>query len=160
MKKLMILTPLLLAVLSGCSVDDKSHSNKAFTNDVGMIAAANSQLAHSQAEKILELYFDQETNKKGEVVYMPKTATLSITRGVIEPELDKVPKLASVESKFDIPLLTLSPLQFLGIDSMEFEDGQIKRVHLKEIKIPIGISTIVEAYSNSISPATLPSAAE
>ncbi|MBC9796773.1 DUF2589 domain-containing protein [Sinomicrobium weinanense] len=88
-------------------------------------AKANAAMAVTQTKFILDTCFGyEESGKKGEdVEYEPVMVKMTITRGVIQPQPEKnnevqPPKIVPVKTTFDLPLLTIIPINSLGVDEV------------------------------------------
>lgn len=94
-------------------------------------ATANASMAVTQTKFLLDTCFkrivltpDPDPNK---VVYNyePIMINMSLSRGVIQPQLPDAsgnipaPKIETVETKFDLPLLTIIPINSLGVDNVD-----------------------------------------
>ena len=83
-------------------------------------AKANSAMALTQTKFMLDTCFsrDQDGN------YTPIMIKMSLSRGVLTPSddpnnPDKSPSISIVETKFDLPILTIIPLNSLGVDEVD-----------------------------------------
>ena len=192
-------------------------------------ATANSSMAITQTKFMLDTCFEKielpnqdnvdENNKKYN--YKPIMIAMSLDRGVIEPGNNNGDQatIQNVETSFNLPLLTIIPINSLGVDEVgiDFEmevkssfsdeqtdtkENQIKtsgsfeakvgygpfsasvkgsasydhkdstthsthyqksnsakytvKVHAGQLPVPKGVNTIIEAFSKSIEPITLP----
>jgi hypothetical protein len=83
-------------------------------------AKANSAMALTQTKFMLDTCFSFDENTKG---YKPIMINMSLTRGVIIPPDDPTsgngPEIKSIETKFDLPILTIIPLNSLAVDSVD-----------------------------------------
>lgn len=87
-------------------------------------AEANSAMAVTQTKFILDTCFSYQ--KSGDdVEYKPVMIKMSITRGVIQPQPQPegggeipAPKIEAVTTSFDLPLLTIIPINSLGVDNV------------------------------------------
>lgn len=81
-------------------------------------ARANSAMALTQTKFMLDTCFSYDTTTKN---YAPIMIKMSLTRGVLIPGAkpgDDV-TLSSFETKFDLPILTIIPLNSLGVDQVD-----------------------------------------
>lgn len=183
-------------------------------------AKANSMMATTQTKFMLDTCFnyDEATN-----VYTPIMVTMTLKRGVlvpIDPTIpNQEPQIDVVETTFEVPLLTIIPLNSLAVDSVDIKfDMEVKSsyaettneaseeamaaessfqakvnygifsasvtgsvsydsstsssrdthyeksnsaqysvaVHAGQLPLPDGVTTIINAFSNAISPITMP----
>ncbi|MCB0707759.1 MAG: DUF2589 domain-containing protein [Saprospiraceae bacterium] len=183
-------------------------------------AKANSMMAATQTQFMLDTCFnyDEATN-----IYTPIMVTMTLKRGVLVPVDPTVPnqepKIDVVETTFEVPLLTIIPLNSLAVDSVDIKfDMEVKSsfsettnekseeamaaessfqakigygifsatitgsvsydsatsssrdthyeksnsaqysvaVHAGQLPLPAGVTTIINAFSNAISPITMP----
>jgi hypothetical protein len=78
-------------------------------------AKANAAMALTQTAFLLDTCF-----KKDGESYEPIMISMSLTRGVIEPGKDGAPStISSVKTSFELPLLTIIPLNSLGVDKVD-----------------------------------------
>ena len=81
-------------------------------------AKANSAMALTQTKFMLDTCFSyDETNKN----YRPIMIKMSLTRGVLIPGATPTdpPTMGSFETKFELPILTIIPLNSLGVDEVD-----------------------------------------
>ncbi|CZF81431.1 hypothetical protein GCE9029_02605 [Grimontia celer] len=191
-------------------------------------AQANSMMAVTQTKFMLDTCFNKksDTEDKGKDTLEPIMVTMQITRGVItegETKEGDPPEVnvTEVTTEFDVPLLTIVPLNSLGVDNVQVDfemevkssytdessqstssktseqgsfsaklgegwwsvevKGSISHdsqsasaqkstyqksnnakytvsVHAGQLSLPEGVTTIIQAFTNSISPITLGSA--
>ena len=91
-------------------------------------AKANASMAMTQTKFMLDTCFSQEeiqgSNPKA-YNYKPIMIAMSITRGVIQPQNPNTdgtvpaPIIEPVTTKFDLPLLTIIPINSLGVDNVD-----------------------------------------
>jgi hypothetical protein len=191
-------------------------------------AKANNMMAVTQTKFMLDTCFkhiegDSAQNTKES--YEPIMITMTLIRGVLVPGVitdqtpEPEPKLEQVETTFELPLLTIIPLNSLAVDEVNITfDMEVKssfsettdektekklsmessfsakvgygvfsaevtgsvrydssssssrnthyeksnsaqysvRVHAGQLPLPEGVTTIINAFSNSISPITMP----
>ncbi|NEN88129.1 MAG: DUF2589 domain-containing protein [Okeania sp. SIO3H1] len=171
------------------------------------IIKANQMMATEQVKLLMKVCF----RKVGDDVFEPVTIAMSIRRGVIEPsnESESV-SIRQVETTFQVPLITLIPINSLAIEdanikfdmdvhtqqkvTQENDDilidddlssptqsyellGNIKsdsqggiedtanqsrassvsvNISTGQLPLPLGVSTILQAYSRSIYPLDVP----
>lgn len=181
-------------------------------------AKANSAMALSQTKFMLETCF----TKKGEASdasYEPIMIKMALTRGVVSVGEDNQTQITPVVTEFNLPLLTVIPLNSLAVDNVNvdfemevkssFSEDETKEsqtdstaeasietklgwgplsvcikgnasysshdsethnthyeksnsakytvnVHAGQLPLPKGVNTIIEAFSKSIEPITLP----
>lgn len=191
-------------------------------------AQANSMMAVTQTKFMLDTCFasKSDSDEEGKETLEPIMVTMQITRGVIsegeakEGESPEV-NVTEVTTEFDVPLLTIVPLNSLGVDNVQVDfemevkssytdessqssstktseqgsfaaklgggwwsvevkgsvshDSQTQSsqkssyqksndakysvsVHAGQLSLPQGVTTIIQAFTNSISPITLGSA--
>lgn len=190
-------------------------------------AQANSMMAVTQTKFMLDTCFSKTTVKgaDGKDVdgLSPIMVTMEITRGVITEQAAQdgkpaAPDITNVTTRFDLPLLTIVPLNSLGVDSVQVDfDMEVKSsysdessqsssentqaqasfdaklgegwwsvevkgsvshdsqsssstkssyqksnnakytvsVHAGQLQLPEGVTTIIQAFTNSISPISL-----
>ncbi|WP_407334167.1 DUF2589 domain-containing protein [Enterovibrio sp. 27052020O] len=191
-------------------------------------AQANSMMAVTQTKFMLDTCFSKNTDSgdKGKETLTPIMVTMQITRGVItegEAKQGEAPEVnvTDVTTQFDVPLLTIVPLNSLGVDNVQIDfemevkssysdessqssssstseqgsfdaklgggwwsvevKGSVSHdsqsassqkssyqksnsakytvsVHAGQLSLPQGVTTIIQAFTNSISPITLGSA--
>ena len=189
-------------------------------------AEANATMAMTQTQFLLDTCFTRKEIKDSdpkEYNYTPIMITMSLTRGVIVPSKDEDDKptvdIKQVETKFELPLLTILPLNSLAVDNVDIKfDMEVKSsfsdttseneseaysgetsfeakvgygvfsasvtgkasydsatsssrdthyeksnsarysvaVHAGQIPLPQGVTTIIEAFANAISPIEMP----
>ncbi len=92
-------------------------------------AKANSMMAMTQTKFMLDTCFSLGDDGN----YTPLMITMQLTRGVLTPgepsetEKEADPKIIPVTTKFDLPLLTIIPLNSLGVDNVDVEfDMEVK----------------------------------
>jgi len=102
-------------------------------------AEANAAMAVTQTKFILDTCFSyQSSGKDGEVTYKPTMITMSLTRGVIQPQPEKdgkiePPKIVPVTTTFDLPLLTIIPINSLGVDNVNITfEMEVKSSYAEE----------------------------
>jgi hypothetical protein len=81
-------------------------------------AKANAAMAVTQTKFLLDTCFSKSTTSGGG--YTPIMIKMSITRGVIQPNSTpgSTPIIVPVTTTFDLPLLTIVPLNSLGVDNV------------------------------------------
>ncbi|MDD1781668.1 DUF2589 domain-containing protein [Enterovibrio sp. ZSDZ35] len=191
-------------------------------------AQANSMMAVTQTKFMLDTCFNKKSDSedKGQDTLEPIMVTMQITRGVIsegEAKEGEAPdvNITNVTTEFDVPLLTIVPLNSLGVDNVQVDfemevkssysdessqstssktseqgsfsaklgegwwsvevKGSISHdsqsasaqkstyqksnnakytvsVHAGQLSLPQGVTTIIQAFTNSITPITLGSA--
>ncbi|WP_223670414.1 DUF2589 domain-containing protein [Kangiella shandongensis] len=189
-------------------------------------AKANSAMAATQTKFLLDTCFAKEETSDGKENYKPVLIKMTLTRGVLVPvdpdKPEQEPKIEQVETTFDLPLLTVLPLNSLAVDDVSIGfDMEVKssfsestnekteealsakssfstkvgygvfsaevtgsvsydsssssshdthyeksnsaqysvKVHAGQIQLPKGVTTIITAFTNSISPIEMPTAA-
>lgn len=79
-------------------------------------AKANAAMALTQTSFLLDTCF----SKKDEKNYEPILISMTLTRGVIQPaEGGKDPIIKQVQTKFELPILTIIPLNSLAVDNVD-----------------------------------------
>lgn len=87
-------------------------------------ATANSAMALTQTKFMLDTCFNK-TEENGETVYKPIMINMSLERGVITPQYDadkkiaKAPIIEKVTTSFNLPLLTVIPLNSLAVETAD-----------------------------------------
>ncbi|WP_115718183.1 DUF2589 domain-containing protein [Gallaecimonas mangrovi] len=180
-------------------------------------AEANSMMAVTQTNFMLDTCFIKSTSGETESL-TPIMVTMEITRGVISEDDSGTATIQNVTTQFDIPLLTIIPLNALGVDNVQVDfemevkssysaetsqsssestseqgsfaaklgngffsvevKGSVSHdsksesassnsyqksnnakytvsVHAGQLQLPEGVTTIIQAFTNSISPITL-----
>ena len=180
------------------------------------VSTANSQMALTQTKFLLDTCFEFKEEDKS---YKPIMIDMVLTRGVISYNNDGSTKIDSFDTKFSLPLLTIVPINSLGIDStsIHFEmevksssseteeetskthkEGEVEvegkvgwgpisvsikgkasyssddskthdthyensnsakyvvDVHASQLPLPKGVNTIIDAFSQNISPVQIP----
>jgi hypothetical protein len=81
-------------------------------------ARANSAMALSQTKFMLDTCFTYDSTTSN---YTPIMIKMSLTRGILIPPANPQdpPTLSSFETKFDLPILTIIPLNSLGVDNVD-----------------------------------------
>ncbi|MGD1879238.1 MAG: DUF2589 domain-containing protein [Kiloniellaceae bacterium] len=183
-------------------------------------ASANAMMATTQVNFLLDTCFSYDEANKN---YTPIMITMAITRGVLVPVdptvADQEPTIEQVDTTFDLPLLTLLPLNSLAVDEVQVDfemevkssfaeatnqatetamaaksdwaakvgygifSAEIKgsvsydsksssshdtnyqksnsakytvMAHAGQLPLPDGVKVIIEAFTNAISPITMP----
>lgn len=186
-------------------------------------AKANSAMAATQTKFLLDTCFAKETTDDGKDHYQPVLIKMTLSRGVLVPvdptQPDQEPTISEVKTTFDLPLLTILPLNSLAVDDVSIGfDMEVKssfsestndkteealsaqssfsakvgygvfsaevtgsvsydssssssrdthyeksnsaqysvKVHAGQIPLPQGVTTIIQAFTNSISPIEMP----
>ncbi len=91
-------------------------------------AEANQMMAVTQTNFLLDTAFSYNSTENN---YSPIMVTMGITRGVLVPvdptQPEQEPKIEQVTATFDIPLLTLLPLNSLAVDDVQVNfDMEVK----------------------------------
>lgn len=82
-------------------------------------ANANAAMAVTQTKFLLDTCFAKQGTDK-DVNYKPIMIKMTLTRGVITPgEAGKDPTIQSVDTTFNLPLLTIVPLNSLAVQTVE-----------------------------------------
>lgn len=81
-------------------------------------AKANSSMALTQTNFMLDTCFSYDDTTK---IYSPIMIKMSLTRGVLVPAASPTdpPTMGSFETKFDLPILTIIPLNSLAVDQVD-----------------------------------------
>lgn len=186
-------------------------------------AKANSAMAATQTKFLLDTCFAKESTDDGKDHYQPVLIKMTLSRGVLVPvdptQPDQEPTISEVKTSFDLPLLTILPLNSLAVDDVSIGfDMEVKssfsettndkteqalsaessfsakvgygvfsaevsgsvsydssssssrdthyeksnsaqygvKVHAGQIPLPQGVTTIIQAFTNSISPIEMP----
>ena len=81
-------------------------------------AKANAAMAATQTKFMLDTCFNKKDPKKDD--YTPIMIKMSLTRGVIdETDTSNGVKIKEMETRFDLPLLTIIPLNSLAVDKVD-----------------------------------------
>ncbi|WP_338591466.1 DUF2589 domain-containing protein [Shewanella khirikhana] len=99
-------------------------------------AQANSMMAVTQTKFMLDTCFNK-SGTDADTTLEPIMVTMQITRTVFEEETDKDGQTTvtptPVNTTFDLPLLTLIPLNALGVDSVQVDfDMEVKSSYTNE----------------------------
>ena len=186
-------------------------------------ANANAAMAITQTRFILDTCFYTE-GQDTDVEYKPIMITMTLVRGVLTPGAapGDAPTIDQIETKFDLPMITIIPINSLGVDDVavtfemevkssygeeqsEETEKQIQasaewevkvgwgpvsstikgsasydqkdsssfnthyeksnsakytvNVHAGQLPVPKGVNTIIEAFTQAITPIELPAAA-
>lgn len=83
-------------------------------------ADANAAMAVTQTRFILDTCFSQK-GQSPNIEYEPIMIKMSVTRGVITPSADGTspPTIDPVTTTFDLPLITIIPINSLGVDNVD-----------------------------------------
>lgn len=81
-------------------------------------AKANSAMALTQTQFMLNTCFQKDGEN-----YKPIMIKMSLTRGVVKPGTgpQDPPTMESIETKFDLPILTIVPLNSLAVDNVDIK---------------------------------------
>ncbi|TAE08824.1 MAG: DUF2589 domain-containing protein [Bacteroidetes bacterium] len=101
-------------------------------------ATANASMAVTQTKFMLDTCFQKVVDSKGEINYNPIMIKMSLTRGFVVPATPAIPEvkddkgvvtqkavdaqpatMSSFTTSFDLPLLTIVPLNALGVDEVD-----------------------------------------
>jgi len=111
------------------------------TGPLTATAKANAAMALTQTTFMLDTCFTKKPieGQDGDYNYSPIMIKMSLTRGVItpgEPNEDGTPgetTIQPVETKFDLPLLTIIPLNSLAVDNVDISfDMEVKSSYGEE----------------------------
>ena len=93
------------------------------------VAKANAAMALTQTKFLLDTCFSKCNNGKGtdpttgkevdKFSYNPVMIEMSLERGVIVYDEDDKPQMDVATTKFNLPLLTIIPINSLGVDSID-----------------------------------------
>ncbi|MBF8221890.1 DUF2589 domain-containing protein [Halomonas sp. 328] len=120
------------------------------------VAEANSHMAGSQVRFLLDLCFfhekDSETNRE---IYRPIMIEMELVRGVLVPqdpesEAPHQAEIKEVHTKFNLPLITIIPINSLAVDEASISfDMEVKSsysdVQTEETEESLGASSSFEA---------------
>ncbi|MGF1706817.1 DUF2589 domain-containing protein [Enterovibrio baiacu] len=89
-------------------------------------AQANSMMAVTQTKFMLDTCFNKSSDTKDKTSLTPIMVTMQITRGVISESDAKDGKkpdvgIDQVTTQFDVPLLTIIPLNSLGVETVQVD---------------------------------------
>jgi len=79
-------------------------------------AKANASMALTQTKFMLDTCFTKSSDEGND--YQPIMINMTLTRGVIDESSDEGVKINSFDTKFELPLLTIIPLNSLGVDEV------------------------------------------
>jgi len=84
-------------------------------------AKANAAMASTQTKFMLDTCFEVKSGQGGTDVIKPIMIKMELTRGVVVPPAKDgdPPTLEEVSTKFDLPLLTVIPLNSLAVDNVD-----------------------------------------
>jgi hypothetical protein len=84
-------------------------------------ATANSAMALSQTKFMLDTCFSTETTDGGGINYKPIMIVMQLERGVLTPgaTAEEATKIEMVTTSFNLPLLTIVPLNSLAVDNVD-----------------------------------------
>ena len=129
-----------------CAQDEKCcTANKS-------ISAENAELSIAQVKEILNTYFTKEADKDGNTMYRPIMVSMQLDRSIVAIDADGNPTIQNQPTQFDIPLITMAPINFVGISGVSTNAHGHQQLKLSELPIPAGLMTILNAYTNSIQP--------
>ncbi|HHH30715.1 MAG TPA: DUF2589 domain-containing protein [Polyangiaceae bacterium] len=94
-------------------------------------AEGNAMMAVTQTRFLLDTAFAASKDADGRDSYQPVMIQMKLTRGVLVPVDPTVPneepKIEEVETTFDLPLLTILPLNSLAVDDVSIKfDMEVK----------------------------------
>ena len=125
------------------------HKTVIINEDSVILASAD--LAYARATQFLDHYFTSYTNEEGITIYRPKTVTVEMDRTLIIPT-DSTPDTKTITTQFQIPLLTLAPINNTALSEMEVtKKGEAIKNYI-EVPLPKGIAILIDAFTNSIQP--------
>ncbi len=81
-------------------------------------AKANAAMAMTQTRFLMETCFDK-TEKDSKISYKPIMIEMSLERGVLDKDKDGKLIVATVETKFNLPLITIIPINSLGVNNVD-----------------------------------------
>lgn len=144
-------------------------------------AEANAKISKTQVDFLLECCFTKNGNS-----YAPKMIQMELTRAVVTPaapgDEDQTAKMVDVTTSFNLPLLTIMPLNSLAVNNVDvnFEmdithldidaqgepqllgkvinDAEIEgfkmdiTIHAGQIPLATGLLTIIDAFSKNVQP--------
>jgi hypothetical protein len=84
-------------------------------------AQANNQMSITQTQMILAMGFSTSKDKNGNEVYEPIMLNMTLTRTALTEDASKTPPVETtpVETTIRLPLLTIMPINALGVDSVD-----------------------------------------
>jgi hypothetical protein len=137
-----------------CKKKCKTEHKTVIINEDSIILAS-ADLAYARATQFLDHYFTAYTNEEGITIYRPKTVTVEMDRTLIIPT-DSTPNTKIIATQFQIPLLTLAPINSTALIEMHVtkKGGAIKKY--TEVPLPKGITMLIDAFTNSIQPIEVP----
>ncbi len=122
------------------------------SHTIDSVMAKSSAISYDQAMSLLDNFFDVETDANGNAVYKPKIVQIEMERSVIVPKPDGTTEIKVVKTKMNVPLITMAPIQMIGVDEVTIDKNGNPIISMKELSIPKGLSTLIEGLSNSIQP--------
>jgi len=97
------------------------------------VAEANGNMARSQAQFLLSTCFNPKDDKSD--VIEPIMIKMELKRGVLSFDADGKPITSTVNSEINLPLLTILPLNNLGVDSASVNfEMEVKSASSEDIK--------------------------
>lgn len=82
-------------------------------------AKANAAMALTQTRFLMETCFDKKKIDENHFCYNPIMIEMSLERGVINKKEDKSLEIQTIETKFNLPLLTVIPINSLGVNNVD-----------------------------------------
>lgn len=81
-------------------------------------AKANAAMAMTQTRFLMETCFDK-TEDGSKISYKPIMIEMSLERGVLDKDKDGKLIVTTVETKFNLPLITIIPINSLGVNNVD-----------------------------------------
>lgn len=108
------------------------------------------EMSLEQTDKLLEEFFIVELDENGKAIYTPKMVQFQSEKAVMIPLENNQGFEEEIQIyKFEIPLITLSSIQFYGIENAIIEDQHLT-ITTKESPAPIGFNILIEILSKQI----------
>lgn len=136
-------------------------------------AHANSRLAREQLRLLLDSAF-KRPDDTSETRYVPRVAAFEVTQHIVQPgPHDDDGSIVPVTTTMDVPLITLLPTLFVGVERVEIDFGlhvqtegddpeydptprYDMRIETAVQPTPSGVALLTEVYQKSITPTPLP----
>ncbi len=129
-----------------------SQSSTPVSHTIDSVMAKSAAISYDQALGLLANFFDDEVDSNGNLVYTPKMVQIEMERSVIVAKPDSTSEIKMVKTKVNVPLITLAPIQMVGLDEVNIDNNGNPTITMKELPLPKGVNTLIEAFSNSIQP--------
>lgn len=120
---------------------------------IDSILEENVSISSRQLNALLEEYFEMEVSKGGEVIYKPKMITFQYETPVLtETNAGVDTKIEMMPGNIKIPAVSLANINFLKVQEVEVEEGEIE-IKLGETNMmPNGLQRLIDLLSQSARP--------